>query len=303
MSCPYSHYLRYIEKLVKKGKVRALSFGSDFHSLLELRTDKKAVKLKFQSIKESFYELDPANQLDLGEDYLMELKEIFSDYMKVYKDTPLPTQTETKFEIPLGRYHGELVNFVGVIDELYEQEDGLIIGEHKTFTRKPDMVTIVMNTQKCLYAKAVQLLTGSLPKGVMWDYIKSSPAQRPIWLDKSARFSEASNANITAYSWLRACKERNIDDPEILKKGQELYGGNIHNFFFRYSEDYVPDMVEDIYAGFKYTAREIVKNGENNKTRHTGPNCSWCEYKDICYAELTGGNAAYVREKDYSEKR
>lgn len=303
LSCPYAHYLRYVEKIIKKGKSRPLSFGSDFHKLLELRADKNAVKSAFSSIKESYYDLDPANQAELGDDYLQSLKDIFIDYMKVYKGAPLPNQTETKFEIPIGRYHGETVVFNGVIDELYEREDGLLtIGEHKTFSRKPDLVTVVMNTQKCLYAKAVQILTGILPHEVMWDYIKSSPAQEPIWLEKSQRFSEASSNNITAYSWERACKERGIKDPDIINKGKELYGGNIHGFFFRYTEEYIPEMVDEIYDGFKYTAREIVNRGEKNKTRHTGPNCSWCEYKDICYAELTGGNAEYVRQRDYEER-
>lgn len=302
LSCPYAHYLRYVENIIKKGKSRPLSFGSDFHKLLEVRTDKKAVKPTFEAIKEAYYDLDPQSQLDLGDDYLQDLKQIFTDYMKLYKEAPVPYKTETKFEIPIGKYRGEVVVFNGVIDELYENEAGLTIGEHKTFSRKPDLISIVMNTQKCLYAKAVQLLTGVLPLEVMWDYIKSSPAQEPIWLEKSNRFSESKSNNITTYSWLRACKSKGISDPEILAKGKELYGGNTLNFFFRYNEEYIPDMVEEIFAGFKYTAAEIVKRGEKNKTRHTGPNCSWCEYKDICYAELTAGNSEYVRKKDYVER-
>lgn len=302
LSCPYAHYLRYVEDIIRKGKSRPLSFGSDFHKLLELRKDKKAVKAAFSNIKESYYNLDSTSQAELGDDYLQSLKDIFIDYMKVYKGATLPNQTETKFEIPIGRYHGETVVFNGIIDELYEQEDGLLIGEHKTFSRKPNLVTVVMNTQKCLYAKAVQLLTGVLPKEVMWDYIKSSPAQAPIWLEKSQRFSESKSNNITEYSWIRACKSKGISDQKILAKGKELYGGNIYNFFFRYKEEYIPDMVEEIFAGFKYTAAEIVKRSEKNKTRHIGQNCSWCEYKDICYAELTGGDAKYVRKRDYKER-
>lgn len=302
LSCPYAHYLRYVEGIIKKGKSRPLSFGSDFHKLLELRKDKKAVKTAFKTIKEAYYDLDPSSQADLGEDYVQELKEIFVDYMKVYKGAPLPEKTETRFEIPIGKYHGEIVAFNGIIDELYWNGEEVTIGEHKTFNRKPDLVTIVMNTQKCLYAKAVELLTGTLPKEVMWDYIKSSPAQEPVWLEKSGRFSESKNNNITAFSWARACKKKGVTDPEVVNKGKDLYGGNIHNFYFRYTEEYIPQMVDEIYSGFKYTAAEIVRNGEKNKTRHTGPNCSWCEYKDICYAELTGGNAEYVRQKDYQER-
>ena len=86
------------------------------------------------------------------------------------------------------------------------------------------------------------------------------------------------------------------------RKGKDLYGGNTLGFFFRYNEEYIPQMVDEIYNGFKYTAKEILNHGSTNKTRHTGPNCSWCEYRDICFAELTFGNADYVREKDYTER-
>ena len=116
---------------------------------------------------------------------------------------------------------------------------------------------------------------------------------------KSGRFSEAKNENITKYSWVRACKEKGITDKDVLKKGSKLYGGNTSNFFFRLEEDYIPEMVDEIFEGFKYTAKLIAKQGELNKTKHTGTNCSWCDYKQICYAELTGGNVEYVKKKDF----
>lgn len=302
LSCPYKHYLRYVERLTKKAKSRPLSFGSDFHKLLELRGDKSELKKGFIKIKESYYDLTPQNQEDLGESYLEDLKSIFSDYCKVYKNNPIPDKTEVKFDIDIGRYHGEPVIFTGIVDELYETETGLVIGEHKTFTRKPDMLTIVMNTQKCLYAKAVQILTGSFPRKVIWDYIKSSPAKEPVWLEKSQRFSTAKNENITPFSWRRACKSREITDTDIIHQAKN-YQGNIPNFFFRLEEDYIESMVEEIYEGFVYTAKDIVKKGEKNKTKHTGIDCSYCDYKSICYAELTGGNVDYIKEKDFDSRR
>lgn len=302
LSCPYSHYLRYVERLSKKGKSRPLSFGSDFHKLLELRGDKSKLKSGFDAIKNTYYDLSPQNQVDLGDSYLDDLKTIFNDYQKVYRNHELPDKTEMKFDIEMGKYHGESVVFTGIIDELYETENGLIIGEHKTFTRRPDMLFIVMNTQKCLYAKAVQFLTGSLPSQVMWDYIKSTPAKEPIWLEKSQKFSEAKNDSITPYSWRRACKARGITDSSELKKGN-MYSGNVHNFFFRLTEDYIENMVDDIYESFKHIAKDIVRQGEKNRCKHTGNNCSWCDYKQLCYAELTGGNTDYIRKKDFEERR
>lgn len=297
LRCPYAHYLRYVEHISSKSPCRPLHFGSDFHKLLEVRTSKAKVKKEWQRMKEEFYEM-PANwQSELGENYPEDLKTIFQDYLAQWKGTPLPTATEKSFEIKVDKD----ILFIGVIDEIYEGEDGYDIGEHKTFSVAPNMNTLVMNTQKCLYCKASQLLSGELPKKVRWDYIKSSPAKYPIWLEKSGRFSLAASKDITYRSWLRACKEKGITDPEILKQG-EIYKGNENNFFFRVEQDVYPEMVDDIYDGFLYTCNDIVKNGHKNKTKNVTKDCSWCEYRDICMAEFSGSDREYVISEAYSRK-
>lgn len=244
-------------------------------------------------------------QGELGENYVEDLFTIFKDYQKLYKDTRQPQVTEKEFELEVGSCKGEPILFVGKIDELYLLKHhgvkSITVGEHKTFSSKPDLGILVMNTQKCLYAKAVQILKGILPDKVKWDYIKSSPATEPIWLAKSGRFSEASSKRITPMSWKRACKSKGITDPEILKKG-DRYKDNIYEFFFQVVLDIDPKMVETIWQGYLYTAKQIIRFGKTNKTRNVTRDCSWCEYHDICYAEMTEGNADYVISKDYQEK-
>ena len=289
LSCPYKHYLRYVERVKKAAKSRPLYFGTDFHKLLELRGDKKALKAQLKQIEEQFYEL-PANwQSELGDNYPDDLKTIFQDYMHQWKGTPIPDETEHSFEVKIDKG----INFIGIIDELYREDDSIIIGEHKTFNLPPNMNTLVMNAQKSLYCKASQLIWGKLPTKVRWDYIKSSPAKYPVWLEKSGRFSTATSKDITPRSWARACKEHNIDDPEILKQGNQ-YAGNESNFFFRVEQDVYPEMVDNVFEGFVYTCKDIVKQGDTNKTKNLTKDCSWCEYRDICMAEMSGGDREYV---------
>lgn len=251
-----------------------------------------------KDIEDKFYEIPAKFQSELGENYPQDLFTIFSDYSEVYKDCEKPIKTEEPFELYIGSYKGEKVNFIGVIDEIYESETGLYIGEHKTFSYKPSMNTLVMNTQKCLYSKALEMMYGQKAESVLWDYIKSEPAISPIWLEKSHRFSEAKNERITPYSWKRACEEKGITDKDILDKA-ENYNSNIQNFFFRAKLDMDDNMVEDIWNGFRFTAKEIVKNAHKNKTKNVTRNCEYCTYRDICYAEFTEGNADYVKERDY----
>lgn len=301
LGCPYKHFLRYNEKIVGNAPARPLHFGSDFHKLLEVRKSKKRIKEEWHRMKDDFYSMPSSWQTELGENYPEDIKTIFNDYMAQWKGTPMPDETEHSFFLNVGKENGEDIIFVGVIDELYKTDDGIDIGEHKTFSRPPDMNTLVMNTQKSLYAKAAELLWGDLPKKVRWDYIKSTPAKYPVWLEKSQRFSEATSKDITPRSWLRACKEKGIDDPEVLKKA-ENYAGNESNYFFRVEQDIYPEMVEDVFSGFLYTCRDIINRGNENKVKNITRDCSWCEYRDICMAELSGGDREFVIGEKYTRK-
>ena len=297
LRCPYAHFLRYVERINSCSPCRPLHFGSDFHKLLEVRTSKARINAEWKRMRDDFYSMPAAWQTELGENYPDDLKAIFSDYMAMWKGTPLPDETEHSFEL---KVDPEVV-FVGVIDELYRYDGKIDIGEHKTFSLPPNMNTLVMNSQKSLYCKAAELLWGQLPSKVRWDYIKSSPAKYPIWLEKSGRFSTAASKDITPRSWARACKERGIEDPEILKQG-EAYKGNESNFFFRVEQDVYPEMVEDVFDGFVYTCKDIVKQGHTNKTKNLTRDCAWCEYRDICMAELSGGDREYVISEKFERK-
>ena len=305
LGCPYSHYLRYVRRLQKKRPERPLYFGTDFHKLLELRNDPKALAAAKATITDSYYDMPASWQSDLGENYIEDLFTIFQDYQTVYADARQPKITEQDFDIEVGQYRGEPIQFVGKIDELYllkhKGTKTIKIGEHKTFTNKPGMDILVMNPQKCLYAKAVHLLRGILPEKVIWDYIKSSPATSPIWLEKSNRFSEASSSKITPMSWERACAAKGITDEETLRKG-ERYAGNIPEFFFKVELDIDPQMVDRVWENFLFTCKQIIRYGHKNRTQNITKNCSWCSYRDICHAELTGGDPEYIISKDFEER-
>lgn len=305
LGCPYSHYLRYVRRLSKKRPERPLYFGTDFHKLLELRNDPKALKTARAQITDAYYDMPASWQGDLGENYVDDLFNIFKDYQTVYEGTRQPQITEQEFELEVGKFRDEPIVFVGKIDEMYllkrHGEKFIKVGEHKTFTNKPGMDILVMNPQKCLYAKAVQFLRGILPERVIWDYIKSTPASEPIWLEKSRRFSEASSSKITPMSWERACEARGITDPEVIARG-ERYAPNVNEFFFKVELDIDPHMVEKVWDGYMFTAKQIIRFGEKNRTQNITKNCSWCSYRDICHAELTGGDPEYIISKDFEEK-
>lgn len=299
LSCPYKHYLAYEEEWIKNKTDRPLYFGSDFHKLLEFRNQPDKITEIKQEITDQYYTLsgDQQSELNSKGEYLEELFSIFDDYCEVWKDTPLPDKTELEFLIPLGKYKGEPIMFHGFIDEIYERDDGITIGEHKTFSKMPANDFMVMNTQKSLYAKAVKFLYKQYPKTILWDYTRSTAASYPVWLEKSNRFSTASSNQITLFSYKRACAEHGIECTDA-----EKYENNTANFFFRTEMDYIPEMIEDVWQGFKYTCKDIVTHGKKNRTKNITYNCSWCQYRDICHAELTGGNVDAILEHDFKRR-
>lgn len=253
-------------------------------------------------IGDTYYGLPARFQSELGDNYLEALSTIFQDYCEVYENEPIPQKTEQEFMLKLGTCKGEPIWFKGIIDELYlkkrQGKKHIIIGEHKTFSQKPNMNTLVMNSQKSLYSYAVLKLYGFLPDEVMWDYIHSTPANEPIWLEKTKKFSLAKNSKITPYSFRRACQARGITDKNILQQ-QSIYEENISNFFFRLRQPVIPQTVENVYEGFLYTAKQIALQGHKNKTKNLTRDCAWCEFQPLCHAELTGGNVKEFFEKDF----
>jgi hypothetical protein len=236
--------------------------------------------------------------MELGDNYLDDLKTIFNDYRRVWKGFQKPIETEHEFLIHMSNYKDEPVYFHGIIDEVY---DDLVMGEHKTFKTAPSMDTLAMNMQTCLYSKAWELETGQKFQRVMWDYIKRSPAAYPIWLEKSQRFSAAKNNNITSLSWERACIERGITDEATLAMG-EMYLPNLSNFFFRCYTELLPIMVDTVWEDFKAVVRDIIVRGPTNKIKNIGRQCSWCGFRPICYAEFTGVDINYIIKTDYEYK-
>jgi hypothetical protein len=100
---------------------------------------------------------------------------------------------------------------------------------------------------------------------------------------------------------LRACKEKGITEPDILAQSQQ-YQGNENNFFFRVEQDIYPEMVEDVFDGFVYTCKDIIRRGSKNRTKNITRDCAWCDYRDICMAEMSGGDRNYIIKEHFKTR-
>lgn len=297
LRCPMQHYLGYVKRLSPIKRVRPLTFGSDFHELLEHRYDKAARKAAYDKICDTFHESSATDQQTLGDNYPEDIKQIFLDYCKNYKNDD-PTawpEKELWFEIDLPGGN----KFVGKIDEL-DREPGRL-GEHKTFSGNiPSHSTMVMNAQSHIYARALKVLYDIDITSCRWDYVKSSPAKAPIWLEKSERFSTAKTQSVTEFSYLRACKARGVEpDPAALAQ----YKQNNSNYFYRTLTEINPAAATSIFESTLETAVHIAKHGEKDQRFNITRDCSWCSYQSICYGYCTGADVKHIINTDYISKR
>ena len=49
------------------------------------------------------------------------------------------------------------------------------------------------------------------------------------------------------------------------------------------------------------TAKMILDQGNVLKDKNLGRDCSWCQYKEICQAEILGLDIDYIIKKEYEE--
>lgn len=296
--CGYCHYLKYVLRIRKKGKVRPLYFGSDFHYLLEHYDHPKDltnVKKAFSKIKKAYDKLSAKELTDIGGNYLNELQTIFKDYKYVY----LPLETDTReldFEIELRKD----VLIRGKIDAIVETDNNIIIVEHKTFNKKPNSIVFDMNSQALIYAKVVRLLGyPSKPIKILWDYIHSKPAEEPPIVDGKLKLNKSSK--IIPQSFRRAAMKVGWDKKEARNKSLE-YLGNMENFFFRKEVMVFDSAIDSFWEDTMQDIKMIYKFGETCKSKNITRDCSWCDYQPICVLELNGGDVKGLIESQYEIK-
>ena len=304
--CKQQHYFGYIEEIKPKTTSRPLSFGGDIHRLLEATYgNERNIFDELAAIRDTYENLTEDKQMSLGETYLEDLETVLEDYK--ISNPPIAgvtlIGTEIKFEIPTNvkSADGTVSVFNGVIDKLEQDSDGnYLVTDYKTFSRKPDSDMLVMNTQSMLYAKAVEILYGKKPTKMVWKYIKSTPADEPIFIEKSQRLSRAFSDKVTLESWNRACTRHCLEDALTDEEREKLIQ-NRSSYYFTVELPVLPIMVERIWKDFLKTVREM-KWYSNSKVMNISSNCSWCDYKPICLAQCTGADVEYIKQKDY-EKR
>lgn len=306
--CHRLYHYKYIQRLEKRRKPNALVRGTVVHAMIE-------AKAKGEDPWEVFDEFIKENQKIFQEEQeYIGMEDIISDimegYFSYYKNDdlkPLPIKStkgvryaEHSFLVPLIEDKG--IYFGGIIDMIVTDEKGRVwLMDHKTHKTLPKGDIAYLNIQSNLYAWAMKQ-DPNLPEpvGMVWNYIRWKQPSKPEVL-KSGALSKSSKIDTTWDIYKKAVKEAGLDikDYEDMK---ETLKGKEEDFYVRHYLPFNKSVQNNILEDAKSTALDIYKNSRKIKDRNITRDCSWCEFYQICQAELKGLDTSTILKFEYKIK-
>jgi hypothetical protein len=264
--------------------------GTTLHKLLEVRANGRSWENYLCDVIQPEFEAMPLDyQSILGEDFIDCCYRIMSQYDWLYEHEDIKyLATEVKID---AKIKGSK-RFVGIVDAIVEIDGKQYIMEHKTFkTTKMSLDQTWLNAQTCLYIKVLNEQGWNI-EGVVWDMIKTS-APKPPRVLKDGRFGKQ-YADQTRMSFEWAGIDVATLPPEVFEDIKD----NHKNFLDRYITPVLPSVVMAVWQDFVDSVDDIAKNKHTPKS--LGRDCDWCAFKDLCQAELTGGDVDYIKQLYYT---
>lgn len=298
-TCDRAYHYKYVEKMTKKAKGSALVRGSAIHECIEWYNTGRSWKKAWQNFKEEWEETYLLEEKEEMGDIPKMVYDLVEGYVTYWEDEELEyLESELEFLLPLETYKGTEIWIKGFIDFIAKDKNGNIwIGETKTHKRWPDESTRLFNQQSSIYIWALNQLGYTNVKGVIWNYIRAKQPTVPQRL-KSGRLSKQKCDSIPT-----VVEKFLLQEGENLEEWSEFITAlSWDNFYRRYEERVSNNVVESVMSDVIETARDIVDNPNRKARNMNSQGCQWCDFSDICEAELTGADVSFIIKSKYSIK-
>lgn len=305
--CKLAHHYRYNEKIQKKRPAKALVFGKIIHEMIDAYLNQESWEEVLEKYIKEYEKMFIEEQEEYG-DIPDNARTIMKGYINKYKDselTPIEFQdrkSEYEFTIPfIPKYD---IYLTGYIDRIVKDPNGLIwLTETKTCKSIPDDEDKrFSDIQTALYYWVAEKIGLPKPDGILWDYVRSKVPQKPSIL-KSGGLSKRKSIDTTREVYLETILENGLD-PDDYNDMLDMLEERTDNFYKRFYYP-SPDQISEILIDeAKLTALEMYFLGGDLKSRNINFTCSWwCDYYELCQAELRDLDADYVRQDSYEKRR
>ncbi len=301
--CLKAYYYKYIMKYRKRVKSRPLLIGSLVHSCLESYFRNGYYLPEITAWKKSEFDKMFVEEQALNKDIIPLVKSLVRGYIKTWQDSGLEMLwVEKEFEIEIAPG----IWLIGKIDGLAQCEKGLTwLVEHKTCKKMPGEEVRIFDTQAVLYSEMLPLMGEPNPDGVIWDYVRTKPPAKPELL-KSGGLSTRKNIDTLPEVFEREIKRHDLDRiryedilDELEQKRNNFYRQIRLPFNKTLGQNVMQDLVTDSQ---QLIAMEVQYHTADNDlfTRNLTRDCSWCDYKTLCHAEIKGDDTDYILKHDYT---
>lgn len=309
--CQKAWEYRYKTGLKRKLKGIRLFKGEILHEMLNAYVNAKLVK--------GFIGDDPWDILEgyaeKYKNYFEEEREhygdiigdcgaIFEGYLRKYRNDPLKyekSEASVYFDIT-----GKL-RFAGFIDKIATDQQGRRwIVDHKFVATIPTGADRFSELQLLLYVWAWEKANPDIPiDGVLWDYARSKAPTKPEVLKSNGQLSQRKNIDCDTYTYMRTIAENNLNPNDYVEMLKHLEGKD-DTFYERvFLPKPTNHMINEVVEDFLATAEDIQiarKKGARCARSMSPFNCSTCEFRTVCEAEVRGHDTDFVIKADYIQR-
>jgi CRISPR/Cas system-associated exonuclease Cas4 (RecB family) len=299
--CRQAYWYRYVERLRRKQKSRALKFGSVAHELVETLANGGNMMMRLKEIARHEDKLFRSQQEEWG-NLVDDMRVIMTEYEDFWEDYDLKyiklrgKRSEFTFQVEIAP--GIVAE--GKIDRIAESDDLRFLVETKTFSQMPNDDHRWRDLQPALYLKVNQMVKLPPIDGVLWDYIRSKPPSFPQILKSgkvSARGLDSLPTRVYEFMKSRGLSAKDKKYAPLLKQ----VIANRKRYFQRTRNIVKLRVVDALYADFVNTSKEMRElHGQKDATfRNMERHCDWCEFEPLCRAALLGLDEKFLKKKDY----
>ncbi|HDY86977.1 MAG TPA: hypothetical protein ENH82_02545 [bacterium] len=296
-TCHMQYNYRYVQKLRRKQKSAALYTGGSVHDALEAFYKGKSWNAVLKNGQKSFNKLFKEERDRLG-DIPGITRNIVERYIDNWADADLtPIKTEAAFEVEIK--NGIVLE--GKIDLIAsDSKDRVWVEEHKTCKTMPDEAVRMADTQSIIYGSKIIMnsLGFARASGVIWDYLRKKIPVVPELLKKGG-LSKNKGIDTTPEIYMQAIVDNKLD-PNDYRDVLDKLEYKDEAFFKRVKLPLSKHMTDSVLNDVVSTGTQIRVYGELWTDKNMGKmRCNYCDYFQLCQAEVRGAPDDYIREHQY----
>jgi RecB family exonuclease len=221
-------------------------------------------------------------------------------YHRVHKEADAKHKillVEEEFELPVR----DGIVLPGRIDMVTGKDKDVWLWEHKTTGNVPGQEHRFRDLQTLLYSYAVEELTGRMPAGVIWNYVRTTPPHAPQLL-KNGSLSTAKNQTTTLDLYVEAIRANGLALKEYQPFLRHVEQRERQEMFPRYSLPILgsPKVLLRDYANSVEEIAEARAKEKFRPVRNVDIHCGWCPFKALCNAAILGGETAPLKKRFFT---